>query len=74
MICFRERRVFFIILNNTIMLRWSVIFFIIAVVAGIFGFGGISEGAASIAQFLFFTFIVLFVLAIVLGATVLKKW
>lgn len=53
------------------MLYWSVVFFIIAIIAGLFGFGNISEGATSIARILFFIFIVLFVLS-VLGK-VLKK-
>jgi uncharacterized membrane protein YtjA (UPF0391 family) len=55
------------------MLRWAAIFFIIAMVAAIFGFGGIAEGAASIAKVLFFIFVVLFVLAIAFGASIFKK-
>ena len=47
------------------MLRWTVIFIIIAIVAGIFVFGGISEGAEGIAKILFFIFIVLFLLSLV---------
>ena len=35
------------------MLKWAIIFFIISVVAGIFGFGGISVAAAGLAKFLF---------------------
>lgn len=60
-------------LKLTIMLRWAVIFFVIAIVAAILGFGGIAEGAASIAQVLFFIFIVLFLLALIFGATLFKK-
>lgn len=55
------------------MLRWAAIFFIIAIIAAIFGFGGIASGAASIAKVLFFIFIVLFVLAIAFGASIFKK-
>jgi uncharacterized membrane protein YtjA (UPF0391 family) len=55
------------------MLRWSVIFFIIAIIAAIFGFGGIAEGAADIAKVLFFIFIALFVIAIIAGASIFKK-
>lgn len=47
------------------MLRWTIIFIIIAIVAAIFGWGGISEGAASIAKILFFIFIILFVLSLI---------
>jgi len=38
------------------MLRWVIIFFVIALIAALFGFGGIAAGAASIAKILFFIF------------------
>ncbi|HZH01252.1 MAG TPA: DUF1328 domain-containing protein, partial [Flavisolibacter sp.] len=40
------------------MLRWTVIFLVVAIIAAIFGFGGIASGAASIAKILFFIFLV----------------
>jgi uncharacterized membrane protein YtjA (UPF0391 family) len=49
------------------MLRWSVIFLVIALVAALFGYTGIAEGAADIAQVLFFIFLVLFLIAVVAG-------
>jgi uncharacterized membrane protein YtjA (UPF0391 family) len=55
------------------MLRWSVIFFVIAIIAAIFGFGGIAEGAADIAKVLFFIFLALFVIAILFGASIFKR-
>jgi uncharacterized membrane protein YtjA (UPF0391 family) len=55
------------------MLRWAVIFGIIAIIAGIFGFGGISESAAGIAKVLFFIFLVGFVIVLVFGASLFKK-
>jgi uncharacterized membrane protein YtjA (UPF0391 family) len=55
------------------MLRWAVIFAIIAIIAGIFGFGGISEGAAAIAKVLFFICLVAFVVVILFGASIFKK-
>src|SRR5581483_1585042 len=42
------------------MLRWAVIFLIIAIIAGIFGFTGVAEASASIAKVLFGIFLVLF--------------
>jgi uncharacterized membrane protein YtjA (UPF0391 family) len=51
------------------MLKWSASFLLIAIVAAIFGFTGISEGAASIAKILFGIFIGLCILALVLGLT-----
>lgn len=59
--------------KSEFMLRWSVIFFVIAVIAAIFGFGGIAEGAADIAKVLFFIFLALFVIAILFGASIFKR-
>lgn len=49
------------------MLRWAVIFFIIAVVAAIFGFTGVASAAAGIAKVLFWLAVAVFVLFLVLG-------
>ncbi len=51
----------------THMLRWALGFFIIAIVAAIFGFGGIAVAAAGIAKILFFIFLVLFLVALLSG-------
>ena len=42
------------------MLSWSLAFFIVAIIAAVFGFGGIASGAAEIARICFFFFIVAF--------------
>jgi uncharacterized membrane protein YtjA (UPF0391 family) len=49
------------------MLRYAIIFFVIALVAALFGFGGIATGAVEIAKILFFVFLVLFVVSLVAG-------
>jgi uncharacterized membrane protein YtjA (UPF0391 family) len=49
------------------MLRWAVIFLIIAIVAAVLGFGGIAGEAAWIAKILLFVFLILFVVSFVLG-------
>lgn len=49
------------------MLKWAATFFIIAIIAAIFGFGGLVAGAASIAKVLFFIFLALFVLTLFFG-------
>ena len=49
------------------MLRWALTFFVIAIIAGIFGFGGIASGAADIARICFFFFIVVFVVSLIWG-------
>jgi uncharacterized membrane protein YtjA (UPF0391 family) len=55
------------------MLKWAIIFLLISIVAGIFGFTGIASGAAAIAKFLFFAALVLFIIFLVLGLTIFKK-
>ncbi len=49
------------------MLSWALIFFVVAIVAAIFGFGGISIAAAGIAKILFFVFLVLFLVSLVMS-------
>ena len=49
------------------MLHYAVIFFIVALIAAVFGFGGIAAGATEIAKILFFIFLVLFVVSLVAG-------
>jgi len=49
------------------MLGWALTFFIVALIAAVFGFGGIASAAAGIAKVLFFIFIVLFVVALIGG-------
>lgn len=49
------------------MLTYAIIFLIVALIAGLFGFTGIARGSATIAKFLFFLFVVLFILALIFG-------
>jgi uncharacterized membrane protein YtjA (UPF0391 family) len=49
------------------MLRWAVIFLIIALVAALFGFGGIASASAGMAQILFFIFLAVFLLMLIVG-------
>ena len=49
------------------MLGWAVTFFVIALVAAVFGFTGIAVAAATVAKVLFFLFLVLFIVALVMG-------
>lgn len=48
------------------MLYWAVIFLIVAIISGIFGFGGIATTSAGIAQILFFIFVVGLIISIAL--------
>jgi uncharacterized membrane protein YtjA (UPF0391 family) len=49
------------------MLRWALIFFVVAIVAAIFGFGGIAGDAAWIGKILLLVFLVLAVISLVMG-------
>lgn len=49
------------------MLHYTVVFLIIAIIAALFGFGGIAAGAVDIAKILFFIFLVLFLISAVMG-------
>jgi len=49
------------------MLKWAIIFFVVSLVAGIFGFTGVASGAKSIAKVLFFIAIVIFLIVLVFG-------
>jgi uncharacterized membrane protein YtjA (UPF0391 family) len=55
-------------IEEIIMLYYAALFFVIALVAALFGFGGIAAGAAEIAKILFFVFLVLFVVSLIAGA------
>lgn len=50
------------------MLGWALAFFILAIIAAAFGFGGIAGASAGIAQVLFFIFLALLVLTFVVRA------
>ena len=49
------------------MLRWSLIFFIISLIAAALGYGGIAAESAEIAKILFFIFLAIFVVMVILG-------
>jgi uncharacterized membrane protein YtjA (UPF0391 family) len=46
------------------MLYWALVFFIVAIVAGLLNFTQISQGALSVARVLFFVFLVLLVISL----------
>jgi uncharacterized membrane protein YtjA (UPF0391 family) len=53
--------------QETVMLYYAAVFFIIALIAAVFGFTGIAAGAAGIAKILFLIFVVLFAVSLVMG-------
>jgi len=49
------------------MLNYALMFFVIAILAAILGFGGIAIAAAGVAKLLFYIFAVLFLVSLVAG-------
>jgi uncharacterized membrane protein YtjA (UPF0391 family) len=52
------------------MLRWALAFAILALIAGVLGFGGLAGDFAYLAKILLFVFLVLFVVAMIFGRRV----
>lgn len=55
------------------MLKWAFIFLVIAIIAGIFGFTDVQAASATIAQWLFGIFLVLFLGALAIGLFIGSK-
>lgn len=53
------------------MLYYAVVFFVVALIAGALGFGGIAGASAGIAQILFYIFLALLVISLI--GSVLRK-
>ena len=50
--------------EDSTMLRWALIFFVVALLAAVLGFTGIAIAAAGVAKILFYIFVILFVLSL----------
>jgi uncharacterized membrane protein YtjA (UPF0391 family) len=55
------------------LLKWALIFFLISVVAAVFGFTDISAASADVARVLFYIFLVIFLLLVVLGLWAFRR-
>jgi uncharacterized membrane protein YtjA (UPF0391 family) len=53
--------------KEIVMLHYAIVFLVIALVAALFGFGGIAAGAVEIAKILFFVFLIMAVIAFVVS-------
>ena len=60
-------RVDFELRGVTKMLGWALTFLVIALVAGVLGFGGVAIISVEIARLLFFVFLVLFAVSLIAG-------
>jgi uncharacterized membrane protein YtjA (UPF0391 family) len=54
------------------MLKLALFFFVISIVAAVFGYSGISSVAGGLARILFFIALAIFVVCLILGLTLLK--
>ena len=55
------------------MLRWALGFLVLALIAAVFGFGGIAVASAGIAKILFFLFLIVFVITLVTGVVTTRR-
>ncbi len=55
------------------MIKWAIIFAIIALVAGALGFTGVAGAAMGIAKFLFWAAVIIAIVLFVLGMTLYRK-
>jgi len=49
------------------MLTWAIVFLVVAIIAGAFGFSGMASAAAGVAKILFFVFVAVFIITLVLS-------
>ena len=54
------------------LLKWALFFLLISIIAGLFGFTGISVASADVARLLFYIFVVIFIVLLVLGLTIFR--
>ena len=55
------------------MLRWALMFLVFGLIAALFGFTGIAGTAIGIAKILFYIFLVLFLVALLIGLTTANR-
>jgi uncharacterized membrane protein YtjA (UPF0391 family) len=55
------------------MLRWAAAFFIVAIIAAIFGFGDIAAAATGVARILFYVFLILFLISLISGLSFRRR-
>ena len=55
------------------MIKWAIVFAIISIIAGLFGFTCIAADSAAVAKILFFIALAIFVVLLVIGLFVGKR-
>ena len=56
------------------MLGWVLTFLVVALIAGVLGFGGIAGASIEIAKVIFFIAVVLFLVSVIFGAFRGRSW
>ena len=55
------------------MLRWALVFLVLALIAAALGFGGLAATSAGIAKLLFWVFIIIFAISLIAGVATGKR-
>ena len=50
--------------------KWALVFFVVSIIAALFGFTDIAAATADVARILFYIFLVIFIVLLVLGLVV----
>ncbi len=56
------------------LLKWALVFFIISLIAALFGFTDIAAASAEVARILFYIFLVIFVVLLVVGLALSRRF
>lgn len=62
-----------ILSKEILMLRWALVFLVVALIAAVLGFTNIAGGTMDIARILFYIFIVLFLVGLVISLATGKR-
>ena len=54
------------------LLKWALVFFVVSIIAALFGFTDIAAATADVARILFYIFLVIFIVLLVLGLAVFR--
>lgn len=49
------------------LLDWTLLFLVLAIVAGVMGFGGVATESMAMARILFFLFLIIWIVSLVMG-------
>ena len=56
------------------LLKWALVFFIVSLIAALFGFTDIAAASAEVARILFYIFLVIFIVLLVLGLVLSRRF